>query len=53
MAVALESWRFRSGEWAMREFAIGLGVAIFIALFMIYTYQPSLYASWFHSMLSR
>ena len=31
---------------AMRDFAVGLGVAIFIALFTIYLYQPSLYHHW-------
>jgi len=31
----------------MRDFAVGLGVAIFIALFIIYLYQPSLYHHWF------
>jgi hypothetical protein len=31
----------------MRDFAVGLGVAILIALFIIYVYQPSLYESWF------
>ena len=35
------------GIKAMRDFAIGLGVAIFIALFTIYLYQPSLYHHWF------
>ena len=33
------------GERAMREFTVGLGVVIVIALCIIYTYQPSLYES--------
>jgi hypothetical protein len=30
----------------MRDIAVGLIVAIFIALFMIYVYQPSLIHLW-------
>jgi hypothetical protein len=30
----------------MRDFAVGLGVAVFIILFIIYVYQPSLYEHW-------
>jgi hypothetical protein len=37
----------------MREIAIGLGVSIFIALFMVYLYEPSLYHLWFHRLFLR
>ena len=34
----------------MRDIAVGLIVAIFIALFMIYIYQPSLIHLWLHRL---
>ena len=34
----------------MRDFAVGLGVMIFIALCMIYVYEPSLYHVWLHRL---
>jgi hypothetical protein len=30
----------------MREIAVGVGVTIFIVLFMIYVYEPSLFGIW-------
>jgi hypothetical protein len=37
----------------MRDFAVGIGVAIFIALFIVYTYQPSIYETWFHRLFGQ
>ncbi len=37
----------------MREFAVGLGVVIVIALCIIYTYQPSLYDGWFRAVFGQ
>ena len=34
----------------MRDIAVGLIVANFIALFMIYVYQPSLFHTWLHRL---
>jgi hypothetical protein len=31
---------------AMREIAVGVGVSIFIALFIIYVYDPTLFEIW-------
>ena len=39
-----------AGNEAMRDIAVGLIVAIFIALFMIYVYQPSLFHTWLHRL---
>ena len=38
------------GNKAVREIAVGLIVVIFIALFMIYVYQPSLIHTWLHRL---
>jgi hypothetical protein len=38
------------GNEAMRDIAVGLIVVIFIALFMIYVYQPSLIHTWLHRL---
>ena len=35
----------------MRDILVGLGVAIFIALFLIYTYQPSVFHYWLNRLL--
>ena len=37
----------------MQDFAVGLGVVIFIALCIIYTYQPSIYESWFRAVFGQ
>jgi len=34
----------------MREIAVGVGVSVFIALCLIYTYQPSLLDTWFRRL---
>ena len=34
----------------MRDIAVGLIVAIFIALFMVYVYEPSLFHLWLHRL---
>ncbi len=34
----------------MRDIAVGLIVAVFIALFMVYMYEPSLYHHWLHRL---
>jgi hypothetical protein len=35
----------------MRDIAVGLIVAAFIALFMVYVYQPSVFHAWLNRLL--
>ena len=35
----------------MRDFFVGLIVALFIAGFMVYIYEPSLFHVWLHRLL--
>jgi hypothetical protein len=39
------------GEEAMRDLFVGLIVALFIAGFMVYVYEPSLFHVWLHRLL--
>jgi hypothetical protein len=36
------------GEEAMRDYAVGMGVAIFIGLYIVYLYQPSFFENLYH-----
>ena len=39
------------GEEAMRDLFVGLIVALFIAGFMVYVYEPALFHVWLHRLL--
>jgi hypothetical protein len=35
----------------VRDILVGLGVSIFIALFMVYVYQPAVFHHWVYRLL--
>ncbi len=35
----------------MRDWIVGLIVALFIAGFMVYSYEPSIFHTWLHRLL--